>query len=739
MTRRFLNHVSRIALLQLCVCLGLLIGVLTNATAWATAHENERYIGSLTCKGCHAAEYNAWQTSDHAWSMREASHESVKGDFNDASFEYFGRITKFYKKGESFWLETQNESGEQAHYEVIYTFGTYPLQQYLVSFPKGRYQILNIAWDSRTLEEGGQKWFHLFPEKPLLYDSPLHWTGPYQRWNSRCAHCHSTNFKKNFDPRTETYTSSWAEVNVACEACHGPGKQHQTWAQASQTTQQISTQFALTRWLKSQSQWQVGTQNTAINKGESNLEQLEQCAGCHARRTLLNEESSSRLEDAYQLRLLEPPLYHADGQINDEVFVYGSFLQSKMYAKGVECSNCHEPHSLALKAQGNQLCSQCHATAVFDQPQHSRHQQGSTGAQCVNCHMPATTYMQIDPRRDHSLRIPRPDLSQKTGVPNACNQCHDDKSPAWAADVLARWLKEKGKTQPEHYSDILVALAEETENSQALLTSLLQGPVPAIVKASALSRLGAFVEAGTLKVIEAQRANPDPLVRRAALMALQSYPLRYKVATAVESLYDEVAAVRFMAYQLLFELEASQLPKPSRKQYEAVGQEYSAWLGLHADTPDGQLRYGNLKSAKKEYRQAEIHYKKALEYNAQFVPAMVNLAELYRRQDKDLEALPLLNSAIINSPNDGALYYALGLLKVRQKDYQSAASTLKQASVLAPHNMQYGFVAAVALEASGNIQEAIELLTVLKRRFPQDTRIEQALSSYKQKQSAEER
>lgn len=669
--------------------------------------------------------------------MTAASNKTVKGDFDNARFDYFGQVYRFFREDEDFWLEQEDSAGQPQRVRISYTFGHFPLQQYLVGFDDGRYQVLNVAWDSRTREEGGQRWFHLFPDKPLLIDSPLHWQGPFQRWNSRCAHCHSTGLEKSYDQKRSRYDSRWAEINVACEACHGPGSAHLAWAKENQeNTNKDTPHFALTRWLKSETQWQRTARiNTAARQGESNPQQLEACAGCHSRRELMAETGTSgtRFEDHHQLRLLEEPLYYPDGQIRDEVFVYGSFLQSKMHQRGVVCSDCHQPHSLKLKAEGNALCTRCHSGSEFDQSQHHQHSEGSTGAQCVNCHMPATTYMQIDPRRDHSLRIPRPDLSEKLGTPNACNQCHKDRSVAWAKHALDQWLKQSGKSLPRHFGETLHALRSGEAQARQQLQALLTEPLPPLVRATALLELPRYPDRASLHLLQQEAEQSDPLLRRAALQALRSFPVNKRSASALKALHDPVRAVRLAALQLLLEIPLERLPANSRERVAEVEAEYREVLRLNADSPEGQLRLGSYYSARQQYTQAEQHLRRALEFNPQLVPALFNLAELLRRLGRDSEAAALLEQALFLAPEDASLHYAQGLLQVRQKKYKQATKSLAQAYMLEPANLQYGYVFAVSLEASGDIPAAVLQLEQLLQRFPNEPRLLQALIGYHQR------
>ena len=301
-------------------------------------------------------------------------------------------------------------------------------------------QCLDIAWDTRR-----KRWFHLYPDEKFAPDDPLYWTGRYQTWNLMCAECHSTNLRKNYNLKTDSYRTTWAEINVGCQACHGPGAEHV----ASATTKESGTPMPV-----------------RFGAGDSRF-QVEQCAVCHSRRRVVAppDAPGQAFMDHYAPEWLRDDLYFADGQILGEVYVYGSFLQSKMYRQGVRCTDCHNPHSLKLDAEGNRVCTKCHQLTPpsefptlkaknYDTPEHHHHAPGSEGARCVNCHMAARTYMVVDPRRDHSFRIPRPDLSVAIGTPNACNGCHQDKDAQWAAGTIASW-NGPGYSPPPHFGAAL--------------------------------------------------------------------------------------------------------------------------------------------------------------------------------------------------------------------------------------------------------------------------------------------
>jgi len=413
------------------------------------------YVGEQRCASCHPQEAEAWRQSHHALAMQPANAQTVLGDFGEAHFQKDGVTSTFYKKEDRFYVRTDGPDGKLHEYPIAYTFGVFPLQQYLIPFPKGWFQCLGIAWDSRPRQEGGQRWFHLYPNEKMPHTDPLHWTRRNQTWNFMCAACHSTNLRANYDLAADSYATTWSEINVSCEACHGPGSAHVTWAQVHKNVSYqpdesaeglvVDLRPALGSW--SMSEAGVGTLHWQGEARSGTL--VETCAPCHSRRRALtaNYEPGSRFLDAYMPVLLDEGVYYPDGQIQEEDYEYISFLESKMYRAGVICTDCHNPHSAKLASENlNVVCGRCHSLAVFDSEQHHHHKAGGGGPRCVDCHMATATYMVVHVRRDHSFRVPRPDYSVAYGTPNACNQCHKDKSAKWAADAVTRWYgPDRGK------------------------------------------------------------------------------------------------------------------------------------------------------------------------------------------------------------------------------------------------------------------------------------------------------
>jgi predicted CXXCH cytochrome family protein len=717
----------------------------------ACADEPATFVGAQACAACHTVQFDAWKGSHHALAMQKATEATVLGDFADAKLEHFGVTTTFFRDGDKFMVRTDGPDGMPHDYPIAYTFGVYPLQQYLIAFPGGRYQALGIAWDSRPKAQGGQRWFHLYPDQQLKPGDPLHWTGRDQIWNYQCADCHSTDLKKNYDLAGNSYATSWSDLDVDCEACHGPGSRHVAWAKThgavgSYQSDSDAARMGLANWLKptDYGHWEMNPETGIARRplpnppplaGEGRVgvsTELETCASCHSRRKVIakNPMPGEPYLDSYLPALLEPGLYYADGQSDGEVYEYGSFLQSRMHAAGVTCSNCHDPHSAKLRAEGNALCAQCHLRGKFDVAAHHHHQPGSAGAQCVNCHMPTKNYMVVDARRDHSVRVPRPDLSVALGTPNACTQCHADRPAQWAAETVAGWYPKGRQTAPHYGTALHAGRIGAADAEQQLDRLILDRSQPAIARASGLPLLMPYASPASEPAIKAAIRDPDPLVRAAAPRALPgTVPPRFVDAT-VPLLSDSVRAVRIEAARALAGTDLLALtPEQQTALVKATAELVDAEM-VDADRPEAHLNLGLLDLRRRQLPEAEAEYRTALRLDSNFVPALVNLADLDRARGKDEEGAELLKRAIAIEPDNADVRYALGLYLVRKRDYPGALDLLRRAHELRPDNARYAYVYAVALNASGAAAEAMALLEQTHRQHPADRDILMALVSF---------
>jgi Flp pilus assembly protein TadD len=659
----------------------------------------------------------AWRGSHHALAMQAASESTVRGNFADTSITHGGVTSTFFRRGGRFWVRTEGPDGEPADFEITHTFGVYPLQQYLVPFPGGRLQALGIAWDSRPLEEGGTRWFPLYPDDPPKPGDPLHWTRRDQTWNYQCAECHSTDLRKNYDAARDRYATTWAEMSVGCEACHGPGSLHDAWARREPGWERVDgdAKGLAVELRRSEGEWIVKdpTRGIAEWSGEPRAgREVDACARCHSRRSVSLDpyRHGAPLLDTHLPALLIEPLYYADGQIREEVYEYGSFLQSRMSRAGVTCSDCHEPHSLELRGDANAVCAQCHLPARFDAVSHHHHAPGSAAARCIACHMPGRTYMIVDERRDHSFRVPRPDLTVALGTPNACTGCHDEQGAPWATDAIESWSGGERNPKP-HFATALDAGRRGRLGAERLLGMLIgDESQPAIARATALSLLPEFLTSGSAASLSTALSDPDALVRAAAAGVVAVVPLEHRAAFAIPLLADPVRAVRIAAARALADTPRATLDATEQSTLDRALGEAIAAERVNEERPEAHLNLANLYARLGQPTDAESELLTARRLDPTFVPALVNLADLARAAGSDADTERYLAEALEIEPGNADVVHAIGLLRVRQGRTREALELFDRAAELAPDSVRYAYVRAIALHSTGDAMGALAVL-----------------------------
>ncbi|MCJ7684054.1 MAG: tetratricopeptide repeat protein [Desulfobacteraceae bacterium] len=696
-----------IATLVIVLCIP--IYVLKTKYITGTSFENPEvpaatFVGRKKCVDCHRKEYEKWQNSHHDKAMDVANDETVLGNFNNTVFEHKGVQSRFFRQGEKFFVHTQGPNGKMADFEIQYTFGYTPLQQYLIPFPGGRLQCLTIAWDVEK-----KRWYHLYPDEPNDPTDWLHWTKNANNWNGMCAECHSTHLQKRYDMKTNTYDTTWSEIDVSCEACHGPGARHVAWAEVPEMA-------------RSQD---IDNYGLVVRTGNiSARQQVELCARCHARRATLGDYDhfGKDIMDYLIPQLLGDGIYFPDGQILEEVYVYGSFTQSKMYQRGVRCSDCHDVHSLKFHKKGNDLCLQCHRADQYDTKDHHFHKKkgepgdpvlakdGSIlyevgeGGECFKCHMPGRNYMGIDYRNDHSIRIPRPDLSIATNTPNSCKECHWDKPDQWSADYCTEWY---GIKRRPHYGTVLAAgrkgLPEAQTELIRLATDLLS---PGIVRATALSLLRSYPNEHSLKAFERALMDPEPLVRHTAIHDLSQLNPGISTRLITPLLYDPVKAVRIQAGMAMTSLSRSQLNNRQIKVFDSALDEYQDAMAYVGDFTHGQFNLGNMHRNLGNLNLAEKHYKAAIQIDRLFYPAKINLAMLKHQVGMNDEAERLFREVMDEHPQLYEAAYSLGLLLVELKKYDEAVQYVSKAALGMPKRARVQYNLGLLLQQLGRTEEA---------------------------------
>jgi len=670
----------------------------------ATASE---YVGSQMCQNCHKNQFTAWKGSDHEMSMNHATDEYVLANFDNAVLVSKGKENRFFRKGEQFWANIAGPDGKFHDYQIKYTFAYQPLQQYMVEFEDGRVQLIPFAWDSRAKEEGGQRWFNLYPQFTENHQE-FYWTNTGQNWNYMCADCHSTNVEKNFDDKTNSYKTTFSEINVGCEACHGPASEHIAWTKIINKSQSRATYgIGFNRNLsKAVSNWLIKPNSKTLKPENINhTDQTLVCAQCHSRHVQISNKDHVKGNDfgeRYLLSSIKDPLYYPDGQIYDETFVYGSFLQSKMAKNGVVCSNCHDPHSTKLTIPKEQVCLQCHQSDTYAQKTHHQHPESSAGAQCVNCHMPETTYMQIDKRADHGWHVPRPDIAKQLGTPDTCLSCHKDKNSDWSSQEVEKWFPKSIIRAERHFSPIFAAADQGYTSVTAALSHIAQNEANSdIIRASALERLAPFPDTNTIIAVARGAKHSDSNIRLGAITGSAALKGAERWRVIAPLLKDEVLAVRAQAALAIVPLW-HELSDENKTFLTPALNEYMQIQDFNDDRGYAHNNKGNVFAYQANYQAAENAYKSGIKVEPYFANSYTNLAELYRRQQKNTQSIEVLLRGQKASPENAGIDYQLALAYIRAKQTALAVANLKQATLKAPNNAQYHYVYALSVEASSS-------------------------------------
>lgn len=636
-----------------------------------------------------------------------------------------GTSVSVAKRGSEYVVSTDGPAGTQQMFRVESVIGHAPLRQFLVSFPGGRLQTLEASYDTRSNE-----WFDVFGKEDRRPGEWGHWTGRGMNWNSMCATCHNTRLRKGYEEVSDTYHTTMAESAVGCEACHGPLEEHNNWQKKFGKSRQADP--TLPHWPK-----QRATDN---------------CGFCHARRAELTGDFKPGDDFLDQMRptiVDSSETFYADGQVHEEDYEYAPFLGSRMYSRGVQCSDCHDPHSAKLKLPGNWVCMRCHNGSYTNAPLidpvgHSHHkvfgygssgevlttdltgyreeQIRETGGQCVNCHMPQTTYMQRHRRHDHGFTIPDPLLTKQAGIPNACNRCHQDNDANWAAKYCDEWYGAK-MDRPSRARALLVSAARRNDASApAGLVGMLSTDDISYWRAAAAGLLTAWAgDPFVRQKLTSALNDTNALVRLECVAALESSAPLPEVTQALRRrLADPVRAVRVAAAWAC----RAQVDTPS-----SAGVDLSRFMSVSADQPAGQMQQGSWAMARGDLLLASEHYHKAVAWDPNSAVSRHDYAIVLARLNHPTEAIEQLQAACRLEPTNADFQFELALGWNEAGRSDQAIACLRAALRLDPGFAKAWYNLGLALSSDGKTEEALEALTRAESADSSDPRAPYARAS----------
>ncbi|MDQ8181671.1 tetratricopeptide repeat protein [Pelagicoccus sp. SDUM812005] len=644
-----------------------------------------------TCLKCHEEEHSSWVGSHHANANRfvdietDAARYGV-GEFKDAA----GREYRVSHEGGEFFISEKNADGDYLPAKAKAVIGLTPLQQPLVEGERGRWQAHAMAWDTEKKE-----WFNVFGDEERLLGEWGHWSGQGMNWNSNCAWCHTTEYEKNYDPAKDSYASSWTHQGISCIACHSDMEEHVANAGKADYLPPAKPDMRV---------------------------MMENCASCHARREELSHgdfKAGESFEDHYRLMLYDhPTAYFPDGKANEENFVWGSFMHSKMGHAGVSCMDCHDPHETTLKlpADTNATCIQCHSTgnlgaSIVDLSNHSRHPIGSEGDSCVACHMPERDYMARDPRRDHGFTIPDPYMAKTFGAPDACSECHQDIDTDELLGQFNQWFGESERVadlrQRAHLlSDAWTGALAEPE---AIIERLKAEENP-YWQASWLRLLRPFVGLDAVRDLALSYKDAEhAIVRDSAVLLLGS---RQDGLEALQAAAQDPA--RIVRMQAADTLSGSPYMTPELRE------EYNEYLRYNADRPSGALKLASQAASNGNADLVKQYGELAIGFDRKSAPIRYDVSILYDRVGLIAEAIQHLRIASAYDPNSGLYPFSIGLLLAEQGNNQDAVASMKKALRIDPSQDRWWFNLAVLQTRLGDVLSARDSLAEALKLAPQE-------------------
>jgi predicted CXXCH cytochrome family protein len=663
-----------------------------------------RYAGSESCKKCHSGEFEKWHPSNHGRAERMVTKEEDHKAFEPKQTLTHGKDTSeaFVDADGLAKILTIGLDKKRRAYPVVRVIGNHPLRQFLIPAPGGRMQTCDV-----TLDPVKNEWFDVYGDEERAPGDWGHWTGQGMNWNAMCAACHNTRLRKNYEPRTNSYHTTMAEMSVGCESCHGPMKDHVEWQEKPPLD---------------------GKKDPTVSKFTRD-QVMETCAACHARRAELTGDliPGESFFDHFSLTVTDgTDIYHPDGQIRDENYEFASFLSSRMHHAGVRCVDCHDPHSTKNIVKGNQLCMNCHTAPrpdfptapVIDPTAHSHHGADSTGNQCISCHMPVTTYMQRHPRHDHSFSIPDPRLTKEFGVPNACNKCHTDKDVDWAIQASRKFYGDK-PDRPSRTRALTVANARRGDPAARgqLIKLLATEEIPAW-QATACHLLERWVmDPEVTQALIGQLSHASPLVREAAVRSLgqQVRANNANVRATLQPLLDDpLRSVRIAAAWALVDT----LDLTTR-----AGKELVHMLDINADQPTGRMQLAQFASLRGDTAGAIRQMRKAIEWDPNSPPFHHDLAILLSTTGDSAGAVKALRDAIVLAPENPEYHYKLALALSETGTTAEAIAELEKAVKLDPGYARAWYNLGLAKSSMNQPQAAIAALRQGEAADPNDPAI----------------
>ena len=631
----------------------------------------EGFAGSASCRECHEKFYKLWSTSFHGLAMQPYTPDFARtkltpqtGEIAINGFTYGAEIAG----NTGYIVEKGKTPSEIKQYKIDHVLGGKNVYYFLTPLDKGRLQTLPLAYDVKKKE-----WFDTAASGVRHFSNqPVHWKESVYTFNIACYSCHVSQLSTNYDLKTDTYHTVWAEPGINCETCHGPSEEHnRVCREAPKGTVPADLKIISAKRF-------TADQHNAT------------CSGCHAKMIPLTATFTpgEKFFDHYDLITLENPDFYPDGRDLGENYTYTSWLMSPCLQSGkLHCVTCHTSsgrYRFKAEEKANDACMPCHAEKVQNAPTHTHHKLGSKGNQCVSCHMPMTSFARMN-RTDHSMLPPAPSATLRFKSPNACNLCHSDKDAAWADSHVRKWRKRDyqaavllragfidaaRKGDWSRLSDIL-SYIKNTKNNEIYRTSLVR-------------LLRACDDERKWPTLRQLLKDPSPLVRASTALAFSDGLTHENIDALLPITADPVRLVRIRAAEALSPILKSRVPEEAKQRFEAAQAEFLSALNARPDDWSSHYNLGNFYASQNEIEKATASYETAIRLEPRAILALTNIAIVYGRKGEYDKAETSLKKAIEIDPKSAPVHLNLGLLLAERSRKEEAEKELRTALNLDP-------------------------------------------------------
>jgi len=674
------------------------------------------YAGSVSCRECHEQFYQLWSTSKHGLAMQPYTPEFAKAQLTPQQNDIVIGKSKYRADIiEGVVIETGAKGINK--YPIEHVLGGKNVYYFLTPFRKGRLQTLPLAYDVQKKE-----WFDTaasgvrhFPGGQT--SAPVNWKESSYTFNTACYSCHVSQLTTNYDPKTDTYRTTWREPGINCETCHGPSDEHNKIAKATPKGQPLP-------------ELRIIRTKTMTKEQRNDL-----CSSCHAKASPLTSEykPEEKFFDHFDLATLEDADFYPDGRDLGENYTLTSWLMSPCYKSGkIDCIQCHTSsgrYRFKAEDKANEACMPCHEARVKDATTHTHHKADSPASKCISCHMPMTSFARMN-RTDHSMLPPTPAATIAYKSPNACNLCHTDKDAAWADTYVRQWRtrdyqapllkraalvdaarKRDWKQLPE-----MLAYIQTKERDEVFATSLIR-----------LLRMSSDERIPPVLLVAAK--DPSPLVRSVAIEALSLRPSREALQALLDATGDESRLVRTRAAAGLAGFPMEQLAGELKTRVEKANKEYLAFIMARPDQWTSYYNMGNYQLSLGKFKEAVASYRTALKLEPTATLAMVNASIAYSRIGETENAEKSLKQALKNAPDNAAANFNMGLLKAEKNEPKQAEAYLKKAIKADPQMAQAAYNLCI-ITSKDRINEAVTWCRKAADLRPQEPRYAYTLAFY---------